>query len=174
MGDFLLMGSLLFEELIFAVDFGERGYSLEQIKQRNIFFLNFFPLAMSENLVIFLFSKRAIGHINILIIQAGTFRHMLLINLNQRLVVQLILLKHNNRPVRTRVLKVRRVVPLHIQLGLVLSREPVAQPRLVDVLRLGQLLPQLLDLLAQRLVVLNCALIHLHLHLEDLRTLGEH
>ena len=129
---------------------------------------------MSENVTTFLFGKSAIANINILIIQTGTVRHMLLINLNKRLVVQFVLLKHCNRPVRTRVLKVRRVVPLHIQLGLVLGREPVAQPCLVDVFRLGQLLPQLLDLLAQRLVVLNCALIHLHLHFEDLRTLGEH
>jgi hypothetical protein len=99
---------------------------------------------------------------------------MLLINLNQRLVVKFVLLKHRNRPVRTRVLEVRRVVSLNVQLCLVLGWETVAQACLVYVLRLGQLLTQLLYLLAQCLVVLNCALIHLHLHLEDLCTLGEH
>lgn len=129
---------------------------------------------MTQNVVLFLFTKRVILIIEVLVVQHCTLPHVIFIYLDQSLVVKLILFEHLNSLVHTRVLKVRCLVLFKVELGFVLSLKSVAQPGLVDVLGLGQLLSKLFDLLSQCVVILCRVLVDLDFHFQDLCTFGEH
>ena len=129
---------------------------------------------MTQNVILLLFTKRVILIIEVLVVQYCTLPHVILVNLNQRLVMKLILLEHLNSLIRTRVLKVGCLVLFKIELCLVLGLKPITQPGLVNILGLGQLLSQLLDLFSQCIVILGLVFVDLDFHFQYLCTFGEH
>ena len=99
-GLFAFLPAFLLEQLVFAIDLGEGGNTVDEPHQSGVLPLEFLQLTMTQNIILLLLTERVLT-IKVLIPQHRTLPHMFLINLNQSLIMQLILFKHKHRLIRT-------------------------------------------------------------------------
>ncbi len=160
--------------MVFPVNFGEGRKSFNETHQCEIFFLQFFPFTVTQNVVIFLFAESPIHRIVVFVILTRALIHMFLVNLYQGLVMKFIFLKNLDGPVRRRVLKVGSIELFYVKLSLVFCLKSVTKSGLVDIFRLGQFFSQLFYFLSQIFVVLCRIFIHFNLHFENFSPLCKH